>query len=350
MRVLIATTHVPFVRGGAEMHAEELQAALRAGGHDVEQVRLPFKWYPPERIVDHILMTRLFDVTESSGRAIDRVIGLKFPAYLLPHPSKVLWVLHQHRAAYDFWGGALCDLMDYPNGQEVRDAVRAADNAFIPEARAVYANSRNVADRMKRFNGIEAEPLYHPPPGAELFRCAPAEDFLYLPSRINRSKRQLLVVDALALCREPVRVRVSGLADDSGYARQLTDRIRALDLADRIEWLEVVSDEDKRDLYARCLGVLFVPVDEDYGYVTLEAMLAGKPVITCTDSGGPLEFVHEGETGRVVEPTAERLAEAMDELWRDRPRAKQWGEAGRDNYDRRDITWSHVVATLTRDV
>jgi glycosyltransferase involved in cell wall biosynthesis len=350
MRVLIATVQVPFVRGGAEMHAEGLQAALAAAGHQVEQVKLPFKWYPPERILDHILAMRLYDLTESSGTPIDRVIGLKFPAYLIPHPSKVLWILHQHRAAYDFWGGELCDLSGFPNGREVRDAVRAADREFIPEARAIYANSRNVADRLNRFCGIASEPLYHPPPGAARFRCAPAEDFLYLPSRVNPSKRQLLVVEALGRCEEPVRVCFSGLVDDSQYAREMADRIRVLGLAERIEWLDVLHDEARSDRYARCLGVLFVPVDEDYGYVTLEAMLARKPVITCSDSGGPLEFVRDGETGLVVEPTADSLAGAMDRLWRERARAAQWGEAGREAYDRQDISWDRVVATLTRDV
>jgi glycosyltransferase involved in cell wall biosynthesis len=348
MRVLIATVQVPFVRGGAEMHAEGLRDALLAAGHEAEIVLLPFKWYPPERIVDHIFATRLFDVTGSVGRAIDRVIGLKFPAYLVRHPNKVLWILHQHRAAYDFWGGPLCDLMHYPNGEEVREAVRSADAAFIPEARAVYANSRNVAGRLKRFCGIDSDALYHPPPGADLIHSAPAEDFLYLPSRVNPSKRQLLIVEALAVCREPVRVRFAGATDDTRYMTEIGDRISALGLADRIDWLDEVSDEVKRDLYARCLGVLFPPVDEDYGYVTLEAMLARKPVITCSDSGGPLEFVRDGETGLVAEPTPQALAAAMDRMWRERDVAAHWGEAGRALYDSHDISWTHVVETLTR--
>ena len=349
MRLLIVTIQVPFVHGGAEMHADGLQAALAAAGHEVEQVRLPFKWYPPDRIPQHILAARLYDVTESSGRPIDRVIGLKFPAYLVPHPNKVLWILHQHRAAYDLWGGPLCDLWDKPNGREIRDAVRAADRAFIPEARAVYANSRTVADRLRHFCDLDAEPLYHPPPAAEKFTSAPAEDFLYLPSRIEPAKRQLLVIEALGLCREPVRVRFSGLAIDAGYRQRMTTRIDELDLAGRIDWRGVVSEEEKRDSYARSLGVLFPPVDEDYGYVTLEAMLARKPVITCTDSGGPLEFVVDGATGLVATPTPEALAAAMDRLWEDRGQAARWGEAGRAHYDARRINWQHVVETLTRD-
>jgi len=349
VRLLIATAQVPFVRGGAEMLADGLQEALTAAGHEAEIVKLPFKWYPPERLLEQVLAARLFDLTESSGTAIDRVIGLRFPAYLLPHPNKVLWLLHQYRTAYDLWGTELCELMHAPNGEEVRDAIRAADKAFIPEASARYTISTNVATRLKAFCGIDAEALYHPPPAAALLRSAPAEDFLFLPSRFNRTKRQLLIVEALALCREPVRVCFSGLADDAAYARETRDRIDGLALTGRVDWLDSISDEAKIDLYARCLGVIFAPIDEDYGYVTLEAMLARKPVITCSDSGGPLEFVRGGETGLVVEPTAGALAAAMDRLWQDRVTAARWGEAGRERYDRLDISWERVVATLTRD-
>jgi len=349
MRVLIATAHVPFVRGGAEMLADELRRALLAAGHEAEMVRLPFKWYPPERMIDQVMAARLFDLSASSGVAVDRVIGLRFPAYFVPHANKVLWILHQYRTAYDLWGGELCDLMAYPNGAEVRDAIRAADSAFLPEARALYTISENVANRLRRFNALEAQTLYHPPPGAEFFRTAPAEDFLYLPSRINRTKRQFLLVEALALCKEPVRLRLSGLADDPGYEREIGDRVRKLGLADRIDWLPAVDDEEKREHYARCLGVVFTPVDEDYGYVTLEAMLARKPVITCSDSGGPAEFVRDGRTGLVVDAAPETIAEAMDRLWRDRTQAARWGQAGRERYDQLKISWNRVVTTLTAD-
>ena len=134
MRVLIATVHVPFAHGGAEMLADGLQTALTVAGHDAEIVRLPFKWYPPERLLDHVLATRLLDLTESSGTRVDMVVGLRFPAYLVPHPNKVLWLLHQYRTAYDLWGTDLCELMHAPNGHEVRDAIRSADAAYLPEA------------------------------------------------------------------------------------------------------------------------------------------------------------------------------------------------------------------------
>jgi len=344
VRLLIATVQVPFVRGGAEMLADGLHEALTTAGHEAEIVRLPFKWYPPERLLEQVLAARLFDLTESSGTAIDRVIGLRFPAYLLPHPDKVLWLLHQYRTAYDLWGTELCELMHAPNGEDVRDAIRAADTAFIPEAHARYTISANVANRLRAFCGIDAEALYHPPPAAALLRCAPAEDFFFLPSRFNRTKRQLLIVEALALCREPVRVRFSGPTDDAVYAREVRDRVEALALAGRVDWLDSIGDEAKSDLYARCLGVVFAPIDEDYGYVTLEAMLARKPVITCSDSGGPLELVRPGENGFVCAPDAKALATAYAEVSESPSLAERLGAQGRR--DVAPMSWDAAVKKL----
>src|SRR2546423_619267 len=346
MRILIATTHVPFIRGGAEAHAEGLRDALSASGHEAEIVAIPFKWYPPEKILEHMLACRLIDLTEVSGTPVDLLIGLKFPAYLIPHPRKVLWILHQFRTAYELWDHPLGDLIYSPNATEVRDAIRRADMKLIPEAKRVFANSSTVARRLKDFCGIEAEPLYHPPPHAEKFYSSDAEEYLFFPSRLCLPKRQALVLEALALTREAVRVRFSGSPDNPAYADQLKALARRLRVHARVEWLGQVSEEEKRALYAKALGVIYPPIDEDFGYVTLEAMLAAKPVITCVDSGGPLEFVRDGETGSVAEASAESLAAKMDDLWRNPARAKQWGVRGLELFREMKISWANVTGKL----
>ena len=165
MRILIATTHVPFVGGGAEAHAEGLHAALCAAGHAAEIIRIPFKGYPPQRIPEQMLACRLLDVTESCGAPIDVLIGLKFPAYLIPHPNKVLWIVHQYRMAYELWEHPLVgELLQFPGGRQARALVQAADRRLIPDAKAVFANSLTVAARLKRDCAIDATALYHPPP------------------------------------------------------------------------------------------------------------------------------------------------------------------------------------------
>lgn len=348
MRIVIATVQVPFIRGGAERHAEGLKQALVAVGHEVEIVAVPFKWYPPQRVLDHMLACRLLDLTEVAGTPVDLMIGLKFPAYLIPHPNKVLWILHQHRSAYELWDHpSLGDLIYYPDGLVVRDAIRQADRNLIAEAKTVFANSKNVARRLKEFCGISAKALYHPPPNAEKFYTAQAEDYFLFPSRICVPKRQELVIKTLSKTQNPVRVRFVGSPDRPGYTDELKLLARRLKVADRVEWLENLSDDELIDQYARCLGVIYPPIDEDYGYVTLEAMLASKPVITCADSGGPLEFVVNKETGMVVEPNESAIAGALDTLWENHESARRWGEAGFANYKQINPSWSQVVKQLT---
>jgi glycosyltransferase involved in cell wall biosynthesis len=346
VRVAIATTQVPFVHGGAEMLADSLAAALRAAGHDTDIVRVPFKWYPPECLLDHMVACRLLDLSASAGAPIDRVIALKFPAYLIPHPRKVLWLLHQHHAAYERWDHPFEDLRHHPLGPQVRAAIQDADRTLLADVARRFAISATVAQRLERFCGLQAAVLYPPPPGADRLFCADAADYLFFPSRLAPIKRQSLVLDALAHTREPVRVAFAGVADQPAYAGELRAQAIARGVDDRAEWLELISEEDKRQRYAHALGVVFPPIDEDYGFVALEGMAAGKPVVTCQDSGGPVELIMHERTGLVVEPTPAALAGAMDRLWQDRGRARAWGAAARARYDELDIGWPAIVQRL----
>ncbi|MGN6362516.1 MAG: hypothetical protein ACTHNK_19215 [Thermomicrobiales bacterium] len=99
MNIIICASQVPFVRGGAEVLVDGLAEALRAHGHRVEVVALPFKWYPKEQLLHDALAWRLLDLTEANGVPVDLVICTKFPTWAVRHPRKVAWVVHQHRQA-----------------------------------------------------------------------------------------------------------------------------------------------------------------------------------------------------------------------------------------------------------
>ena len=119
-------------------------------------------------------------------------------------------------------------------------------------------------------------------------------------------------------------------------------------LQNRVKFFDYVSQEEKIKLYANAKAVLFIPKDEDYGYITLEAMAASKPVITAKDSGGPLEFVIDKKNGFVVEPTPKAIAEAID-LFADGDKiALELGQYSRIHLEEMDITWDNVVKELTR--
>ena len=130
MRIAIATVQVPFIRGGAEILVDMLRDELKKRGHQVDVITIPFKWYPGETLVNCMMMGRMMDLTEVNGEKIDRVIAMKFPAYYVKHEKKVLWLMHQHRQAYDLWNTKYGDLQNFPDGETIRNFIVENDMAL----------------------------------------------------------------------------------------------------------------------------------------------------------------------------------------------------------------------------
>jgi glycosyltransferase involved in cell wall biosynthesis len=337
MRVAVCAPQVPFVRGGAELMADELVLALRRAGHEAELVTVPFKWYPGTRVLDQAFLWRLVDLTESDGRPIDRVIATKFPAYCVRHPNKVAWVLHQFRQAYDYDRTELGQFSESAEDRATRRAIERLDGIALGEARRVFATSRNVADRLQRYNGIDAEVLPHPPQSLA-YRTADAEGFVLSVNRLDRAKRIDLLIEA-AKAEPSLRIVIAGDGPDRERLEQLASGLNG-----QVEFAGRVDDERLADLYARCLAVYYAPVDEDFGMVPYEAFLSSKPVLKTTDAGGPLEVVHDRSTGVVVAPQPAELARAAMYLAAHGDEAREWGLAGKALAER--VTWDACVDAL----
>src|SRR2546421_3961969 len=320
--ILICTTQVPFTRGGAESHVAGLQRALVEAGHNAEVVALPFKWYPPTEIMRGAMAWRMLDVTAANGTPVDLVIGMKFPAYLVAHERKVLWILHQYRAAYNLWGTPFDDLSMYPEGVRVREWIHHCDGRFIPEAKKVFANSKTVAERLKRYNNIESEPLYHPPPRADRLHAGEYGDYVFYPSRLEPQKRQELLIEAAKHLRTPGKIVLAG---DSRNRKPYESLISKHGAGERGCLEGFGSEGENVQLYANALGICYPPVDEVYGYVTLEGMLSAKPVIVPSDGGGATEFIENEQDGLIVNPEPRAIAQAVDQLHADRARAQRMG-------------------------
>lgn len=341
--ILICTTQVPFTTGGAEAHVEGLRRALIEAGYNAEVVALPFMWYPPEEIMRSALAWRMLELSEANGRPVDLVIGMKFPAYLAAHERKVLWIIHQHRSAYNLWNTPFDDLSTYPEGARVREWIRQCDNRFIPAAKKVFANSQTVADRLRRYNKIESQPLYHPPPRACSLRVGEQGDYIFYPSRLEPQKRQELLIEAARHLRTPLKIVLAG---GSGNAQHYDSLVKKHGVGDRVSLQGFVSEAEIVELYANALGVCYLPFDEDYGYVTLEGMLSGKPVVVARDGGGASEMVEHEREGLIVEPEPRAIAEALDSLYSDRARSRAMGQRGQEKLKGMNLSWQRVVESL----
>ena len=341
--IVVCEAQVPFVHGGAEIHVRELVRELCERGYAAELVSVPFKWYPKEEILPHAAAWRLLDLSESNGRPVDLLIASKFPTYFARHPRKVAWLIHQYRAAYELCGTVYSDFSHTDQDVGLRDTLIRLDTEMLGECRAVFANARNTASRLKKFNGLDAVPLYHPPRLAARLRAGDYGDYVLSVGRIESVKRVDLIVRAMAAVAPPLRLIIAG----DGTQRENVERAAdAAGVLDRTTFLGSVDDAQLIDLYANALAVVYPPFDEDFGYVTLEAFLARKPVITCVDSGGPNEFVVDGVNGFSTEATPDGLAEAMSALAADRGRAARMGDAGFARAA--EITWDGVIETLVQ--
>ncbi len=343
MRICICSTMVPFSFGGAEILVESLRQELTNRGFATELVTLPFAWSEGLELARGGLAWRLIDLKTAQLEAIDLVIATRFPSYMIRHPNKVVWLIHQFRQAYDLDGTSFGCFSSSAADRRVVKMIHDMDNRGIGEAQKVYAIAGNVAHRLKRYNDIDSEVLYPPPKFAGSYRNGDFGGYIFAVGRLDRLKRFDLLVRAMAHTAESVRCLIAGSGSEEAA---LKAKIAKLGLAHRVKLLGWVDDQELLELYANCSAVYYGPLDEDYGYVTVEAFRSGKPVITTSDSGGVLEFVSDGVNGYVCSASSPRqIGHRLDELAGDPELARRLGASGSERVGQ--ITWDRVIGELT---
>jgi glycosyltransferase involved in cell wall biosynthesis len=342
-RVLVVTSDVPLVRGGHRVIAEQLSGALVKQGHDAEVV-----WTPQNRFGRQFtayLANWATDVgVTGDGQRVDQIISLRFPSYAVRHERHVCWLNHRMREYYDLWPALKSKLSrkDLLKESVRRFLIHRADRYLLTRnVSKLYAQSKTIAARLRQFGGIASEVLYPPPP-ERAYRTTGYEPFVFAVSRLHATKRLDLLVRAMAaVASKQLRAVIAGTGEEESGLKRLAGE---LGLSGRIDFVGRIGDEDLLDRYARCRGVFFAPLMEDYGFVTLEAFRSRKPVLTAADSGGPAELVVDGRSGYVVPPEVSVIAGRLD-LWAQQADlAARMGEAG--EVDSREVRWDVCVERL----
>lgn len=339
MRVLVVTSDVPFVEGGHRVIARALVHALEGAGHEAELLTTPQNRFG--RQLSAYLATWLTDVqVAGDGDPVDHVVSLRFPSYAVRHPSHAVWLNHRMREYYDLWDGFRRGLGLRGRVLEgLRRRVLHLLDRRLLSRRRVLAQSRTIQERLRRWGRISSEVVYPPPP-PRAYRCEDYDGAILSVARLTPLKRVDLLLEAAS--RVPGLVlRIAGEGPEEARLRALAS---SPDARGRIEFLGRLTDAELTAEYARCSAVWYGARAEDYGLVTLEAFSSSKPVITCTDSGGPAELVRHGETGLVVEPETDAVASALERLGRDAELAATMGRAALRVADRH--SWSRAVERL----
>ena len=378
---IVAPSPVPFTIGGAEnLHWGLLHHINQYTAHQAELIKLPS---PELNLRDLVQSYRQFSQLDLSH--FDMLISTKYPAWMTLHENHVCYMLHRLRGLYDTY--YLCDepevhagrepdimhLQDFMNKNRGRrralneffhrwDALCSQETAADPSIfcfpgplareiihfldgiglssrviRKYAAISANVAGRQDYFPDQGQVQVIHPPSNLTGFRRG-RNEYLFTVSRLDAPKRVGLLVEAMQKVTADITLKIAGSGPHEGRLRQMACG------DSRVEFLGFVKDAELVNYYSNALAVLFVPRDEDYGLVTLEAMMCAKPVITVTDAGGPNEFVENGRTGFSPPPDPGAIAEKIDYFCQHPQETVEMGLRGRQRV--KHITWSRTVAAL----
>lgn len=345
MKVLIVNNMAPFVWGGAEELAVHLKRNLIIAGHEAEILRIPFQWEPVEAIPSQMLMVRGFELWN-----VDHVIALKFPAYLIKHHKKTLWLLHQYRQAYDLFDAGQTNLPPGSKGQELRNLITNADNQAFSEFKNIFTNSEITKNRLLKYNNFNSEILLPPVNDSELFSGGEFGNYIFAGGRVNGMKRQHLLIEALAKANTNVKLIIGGPPDTQDDAIRLQNLVEQLNLHDRVRLdLRFLPREAYAKYINNAAAVAYLPFDEDsLGYVAMEAATAGKPLITTTDSGGILGLVKHLSTGWLADPQADSLTQAINSVFHDKSTSKAYGENAKKLWEGLNINWQKTIEKLLK--
>jgi glycosyltransferase involved in cell wall biosynthesis len=343
MKIIVVNAMVPFAWGGAEHLAHHLVVNLRRSGHDADLFNIPFQRDPYHDIPVEMARLKALRMPQA-----DQVISLKFPIYLLDADNHTTWLIHQYREVYDLWSSPYCNVPRTADGLKIRDMIIATDNEVLGSRERLFTISNEVSSRLIEYNGIKAPALRLPLNDPELFQGGEYENYILASGRVSVIKRQWLLIEAMRHADPRTRLVVVGPPDNDAERDKLHRLVDDYGLGDRVKLdLRFLSREELAAYVNNCRAVAYLPFQEDsYGYVTMEAFEAGKPVIAASDCGGVLDIVLDGQTGRVTAAEPEELAKAMSFYANNEAVAREHGLAARTFWRSTGINWSDTVARL----
>lgn len=377
---IIAPSPVPFTIGGAENLMWGLCENInQLTNHQAELIKLPSKEHSFWDLIENYYNFYKLDLTH-----FDMVISSKYPSWMVRHPNSICYMMHTLRGLYDMYdqssevkerGKAIDQILGYmknnPNpsqldsffdllfdlkenqssvlqdffvfpGPLIRKIVHYMDDFGLSQKgmKKIFAISNTVKNRVEYFpQGAFVETVYPP---TVMHNCFNKDyKYVFMISRLDGPKRIEYLIKAMKYVKSNIKLLIAGTGPEEAKLKKLATG------DERICFLGFIKDEEVETCYANSLVVPYFPYNEDYGYITIEAMLHQKPVITTYDAGGPTEFVKNGETGFVVNLDPREIAEKIDFFAEHPESARTMGERGWELV--KNITWKDTVSKILEE-
>ena len=377
---IIGPSPVPFAMGGMEYLLRGLVNNIsELSNHKVEMIKLPIKEDDFWSIIDGYKQFYSLNLDH-----FDMVISTKYPAWMVKHKNHICYMAHRLRGLYDTYhftklpfetdrnNTEINRVLDYLDSHDssvdgllellvtlkkvqntipdyyfalpssfLRKIVHFLDDQGLKKIRKFYSISQTVKNRKEYFPENSKVEVLYPPSFLKNLHNENYE-YLFTISRLDSAKRVQLIVEAMKYVKGDVRLKIAGTGPMEKELKKMAEKDK------RIEFLGFISDSEAEKYYSNSKGVLYIPYEEDYGLVTIEAMMCKKPVITCHDSGGALEFVVDGETGFISNPSAKEIGKKISQLSiMSKDTLKNMGENCFEKV--KNITWKNVVENLLDD-
>ena len=370
---IVAPSPTPFTMGGAEKLWFGIEEYLNKNtNHQCELIKIPTKEGSFWDLIDAYYSFYNLDLSH-----FDMVISGKYPAWMTPHHNHHIYMLHTLRGLYDSYNSTMelpqienihiKNIMEYMQRDNatiqtafdmifnlkkeknipqaffdfpapfIKEIIHFLDKKAMQHIKKFSAISQTVANRKSYFPNLAKVKVIYPPSNLTDFQNS-GYHYFFTASRLDAPKRIDMLIKAYQKADTNIPLKIAGTGAQYNHLKALIGEDK------NIELLGFVSDIELKAYYANAYAIIFIPKEEDYGLITIEAMSSQKAVITCSDSGGVLEFVQHNKTGIIASPSIEELSRHISFISTNRELTIKMGENAQKSVSH--IQWENTINEL----
>lgn len=340
MRIIIATTMIPFRNTDIEIVINDLANKLGENGCETQIIRIPFSM-DEEKQMKQMLGMRMYNLEKKC----DRLIAINLHAGLLKHTNKYIWFSNFNSSFYELWNNNDEDNKDLKKMTAIREYIKRADELAMREAKKVFAMSAGSAEGLEKNGFMDIETLHPALHTEKKYYEGIWNNYIYYHADITDANRQMLAIDAMQCTKTPVKLLLASNNSDDSTKKRIKRYITEKNLEEKVIVLDKgLTQEERIQKISECLAVLYIPIIEtEYSMFIQEALYCHKPVITCNDSLYNNEFIQDNVNGIYLDPVPSEIAEVIDQLYEDKQRAERLGENGYRQLKEKNYTWDNVI-------